>query len=904
MLELHNLTIEHQTEPIGIDCENPRFGWVLVSDHKNVRQEAYRLQIYHDEDIVYDSLKIETEQSIEVTAESFIPDKKTKYKVIVYVWDNHASEAQILGSFETGFLGSKWESQWIEPKQNPTNPSLDFTAEMEGFEIKSDRDPNRDFHEFQPAQYIRIPCLVKKGVKKARIYMTAHGVYRLEVNGKRPDDREFAPDNTSYDKVLQYQTYDVTELLNEGKNVAGIILGDGWWCGRVGATGDSCQYGGTLGVLFQAEIEYEDGSIETVTSENAVSSTGPIIFSDIFVGEKYDARKEMPGWSTSEFDDRDWKPVIPKVYSLDNLTGQYGDPVRPIKIMQPKEILHTPSGEIVLDVGQVLAGQIEITLEAQGGEIIKLEHTEVLDENGNYYNNILGVNKEQTEFYIAREGKQTYRPFFSYHGFRYVRITGWNGEPDIKDFTVYVLSSEMKDIGNFITSNEKINQLQSNIWWSQVSNTLSIPTDCPQRERAGWTGDIMAFSPTMAFNRQSDAFLTRWMKCVRAEQLPDGAVPMIVPYLKAYKSVSHIFGSETSCGWGDAVIIVPMAVYKAYGDKRILEENYDAMGKWMKYIDDRAKNHHPEEYEEWDEEHKRRSRYLWNTDFHYGDWLVPSMVLGNPDGGAMVETAFKTKGIVAPAYYAYSARSMAAVAKALGKEKDASAYQKLYEKIREAFIEEYVKDDGTIETDLQGIYVIALKNDLVSDEVRPRMIAHLRKLIEDNRGCLDTGFLSILFLMDVMCENDSRDMAYQLLYQNRCPSWLYEVEHGATTMWESWGAIGEDGSVSTYSYNHYAFGCIGEWLYREIGGLQAADPGYKKIRIAPAVDCGLTKVRVSEYTPYGMACVEWEREGESVTVNVEIPANTTAEIILPGLEKTKIGSGKYSYIIELQTFGF
>ena len=400
----------------------------------------------------------------------------------------------------------------------------------------------------------------------------------------------------------------------------------------------------------------------------------------------------------------------------------------------------------------------------------------------------------------------------------------------------------MDEIRSFETSDPQLNQLQKNIVWSQISNTLSIPTDCPQRERAGWTGDIMAFAPTMCFNRESNAFLTRWMQSVRADQLPNGAVPDVVPYMKAYQGVNKLFGTDTSCGWGDAVIIVPLAVYRAYGDTKILEQNYEAMIKWMNYIYDRTQNHHPDDYAAWDKTRQERSKYLWNTDFHFGDWLVPSMVLGNPDGGAMMDTAFATKDIVAPAYYAFSARSMKAVAEALGKKEDAAYYQDLYEKIREAFIEEYVSAEGLIEPDLQGIYVIALKNGLVTDELRPKMVLHLCELIEKNGNCLDTGFLSVLFLMDVLCENGCRDYAYKLLYQKKCPSWLYEVEHGATTMWESWGAVLEDGTVSTYSYNHYAFGCIGEWLYREIGGLQALEPGYKKIRFAPDLKLSLIHI--------------------------------------------------------------
>lgn len=898
---LKDFVIEHQKSPIGIDCRKPVFGWKLVSGEKNVFQTAYQLKIYADGILEADTGRIRSEDSIEVTVPNWETKPMTAYHSHVTVWDNYGNQAEAEGTFETGRLGVPFTSGWVEPEQIPTENSWknkEMNSETVGTNAFAGEE--RDFGEFQPAQYIRIPFCIEKELKKARVYATAHGLYQLEVNGVRADDREFAPENTTYHKILQYQTYDVTSLLKKGKNAFGVILGDGWWAGRVGVSGDSCQYGDKLGLLLEAAFTYEDGTEESVSAEQGVSSVGPIVYSDLFVGEKYDAGKELEGWSQAEYDDALWKPVKKAKYSMENLIGQYASPVRMLRCFTPREILHSPKGEVILDVGQVVAGQLEFTLEAKAGIEIKLEHSEVLDEQGNYFNNILGTNKEQTDVYITKEGKQTFRPHFTYHGFRYVRITGWPGELSPEQFKIYVYTSEMEDIGNFETSDERINRLQKNIWWSQVSNTISIPTDCPQREKAGWTGDIMAYAPTLCFLRNADAFLTGWMANVRADQLEDGAVPMIVPYLKAYEIfIKNSTNTDTSCGWGDAVIAVPYAVYQAYGDRRILEENYEAMKKWMGYIQYRAANFHPEGYENWEEARKKRSRYLWNTDFHYGDWLIPSLVLGNPDGGAMMQTAYATMGIVAPAYYAFSAGTMAKVAEILGKNGDAAYYQSLYEKIRKAFMEEYVHKDGTIDADFQGIYVIALKNNLVTEETRPLMVEHLCDMIEKNNGCLDTGFLSILFLMDVLCENGRRDVAYKLMFQTKCPSWLYEVEQGATTMWESWGAIGEDGTVSTYSYNHYAFGCVGDWMYRELGGIKALAPGYKKIRVAPALDCGLSWAKVKEETPYGETCVEWKIEEGRAAVSVQIPANTTAEIVLPGREKEVVGSGKYTIIFDI-----
>ena len=898
-LQIKEFVVEHQNKPVGIDCEKPRFGWKLCSTQKNVMQSAYRICVYKDGNLEGDTEKVETEESIEVEIPGWRTKPMTEYQVHVTVWDNYGNCESAETTFETGRLGIPFHSVWIEPEQVPT-PNSWIGKEMNAENVSENKYKGtlRDFKEFQKAQYIRIPFEVKKQIQKARVYVTAHGVYRLYVNGIRPDNREFAPENTSYYHILQYQTYDVTDFLKEGKNVFGIILGDGWWAGRVGVSGDSCQYGDKLGLLLEAVIGYADGTEEIITGEPGVSSTGPIIFSDLFVGEKYDARKELDGWNQPDYEDGDWKPVKKAEYPMDNLVGQYDPPVRIGKSFHPAEIFYSPKGECILDVGQVVAGQVEFTLDAPEGMQLILEHTEILDEQGNFFHNILGSNKEQTIFYTTKKGKQTYRPHFTYHGFRYVRITGWPGAISRENFKIHILTSEMQDLGTFETSDQRINRLQKNIWWSQVANTISIPTDCPQREKAGWTGDIMAYTPTLCFLRNADAFLTKWMANVRADQQQDGAIPMIVPFLKAYEIfVKASTGSITSCGWGDAVIMVPYGVYEVYGDKRILEENYPAMKKWIHYIQNRAEQVHPKEYQSWDQAHKERSRYLWNTDFHYGDWLIPSLVLNNPDGSAMMETAYATMGIVAPAYYAFSARMMARVAQVLEKTEDEVYYQELYEKIRSAFMEEYVREDGTIEGAFQGIYVIALKNDLVPESIRPKMVEHLCNMIQENQECLDTGFLSILFLMDVLCENGRRDVAYQLMFQTKCPSWLYEVEKGATTMWESWGAVAEDGTVSTYSYNHYAFGCVGEWMYRELGGLQAAAPGYKKIRIAPAVDCGLDWARVKEETPYGTAGVFWKKEKGILYLEVEIPANTTAEIVLPGQKIRRLGSGSYCFSV-------
>ena len=899
---LEHFRTENQKNPIGLDCEKPRFSWELHSKKESIFQSAYQIKVTDQwGNAKADSGRVESKENVLLSLEHFQPEPMTEYNVHITVWNNLQESAEIEGRFETGKLGTEWKASWIEPEQIPTeDSSKGKTMNRQSLFNDPHKGKERDFAEFQPVQYIRIPFELEKTPVKARIYTTAHGFYRLSLNGSRADEREMTPDLMSYEKILMYQTYDVTERLREGKNVIGVELADGWWSGRTGMSGDSCQFGDTTGLLLEARITFEDGTVQTVSAENGVSHTGPLVRSDIFVGEKYDARLEMPNWDTAEFPADDWKPVKKAEYGFENLIGQYGASVKSVKILQPKEIIRSPKGEYILDVGQIVAGNVEITLDAEAGKTIKLEHSEVLDEEGNYYNNIIGVNKEQQDVYVTKEGKQTYRPHFTWHGFRYVRVTGWPGEMTTENFKIFVLSSEMEDIGTVETSHKELNKLIQNIWWSQVTNTISIPTDCPQRERAGWGGDIMVFATTMCKNRQADAFLTRWMMNVRAEQMEKGEIPNVVPYLKSYKTMANVTTKfHTSCGWGDTVEQVPLTLYREYGDKRVLEENYPAMKRWINYIKERAWNHHPEEYETWDKEHQERSHYLWNTDFHYADWLVPSMVLGNPDGTAMIQTARQTMRYVAPAYFANTAATMAEIAEILGQTEDAKEYRQLYEKIREAFIEEYVSKDGTLEKELQGLYVIALKNHLCQKELQPKMAAHLNEMIQENDNCLDTGFLSVHYLLDVLCENGYRDTAYKILFQTKCPSWLYEVEHGATTMWESWGAIGEDGQVSTYSYNHYAFGCVMDWIYREIGGIKELAPGYESVMICPDMKCGLTDVKCTQHTPNGVLQVVWKVKESKGSIRVKIPCNTKAMICLPTGKCIMTGSGEYQWNFQL-----
>ena len=882
MLKLTNLRVENQIEPFALGVPAPSFSWSMVSDRRAARQTAYRVTVSQAGELLFDTDQIaeDTCLGIEYVGEPLRP--LTEYTVRVEIWDNDGQYARADTRFTTARFDLPWQAKWVEPEQEPT-PREEMSPDFSSW-VAVRTEPS-DTADFRPAQYLRQTFAVRTGLKRALAFATAHGVYRLYVNGERPDAREFAPEATSYETFLQYQTYDVTDLVQPGENAVGAILADGWWAGRVGMLGLAGQYGGRTALLFELRLEYEDGAVETVVSDDFKSATGPIAYSDIFVGERCDARRELRGWARPGYDDAAWTPVKAVDYGYDNLAAQYGAPVLAVREFTPAAILTTPKGDRVVDLGQTIAGRVRFTVDAPEGAEITLEHFEVLGPDGEVFYNQGGSHKDQIDRYVTRAGKQTYEPMFAYHGFRYVRVSGWPGELKPEMFTAVVLASAMEDIGRFACADPRLNRLQENIWWSQVSNTLAIPTDCPQRERAGWTGDISIFAPTMAFNRDCRAFLTRWLADCREAQLAEGQIPVVVPYWPGYRQMATLMQSATAAGWGDAIITVPWALYNAYGDVRALRENYAAMVKWMDYVEGRAEAGLPEGHERFDEARLARQKYLWNTDFQYGDWLIPSLC----KGGNAMEGMAKTGAVVASAYYAYDASLMAQIALVL---EDLDGYRKyaiLNQHISEAFIEEYIGPDGRLQADYQGLYVLCLAFDLVPDALRDRMVARLTEMIAANNGCLDTGFLSVPFLLDALAREHRRGEAFKLLFQTNCPSWLYEVEHGATTMWESWDAIQPDGTPSVTSFNHYAFGCVGDWMYREVAGLNAAMPGYKRIRFTPGIDSGLDWAEASHQTPYGETSIRWEKRGDGYWMKVVVPANTEADIFFPSENYTRDG---------------
>ncbi len=878
-MKLKQLKTLHMTDPLGIDV-NPYFSWKMESMEQNVLQTAYQVVVCkRGKGEVWNTGKVITEASSYIVYEGEPLESCTEYVWTVTVWDNKGNEAVSSAKFETAFLRkTDWKAKWIDSP-------LPMGKRKQGYGNQL------------PAAMFRKAFALKKEVKKARLYVTCHGIYELSLNGAAVDERKFAPEFTSYGNTLCYQTYDVTAKLCKGSNALGMYVGDGWYCG-VHTKPDMKNYKPIHAVLFQLEIEYADGEKETVISdENVKVSEGPVRFSDLFDGERYDANRIQKGWDTPDFDDSKWMPGMVAQYGYETLDAQLGEPVRTVMEVPCAKVIVTPNGDKVLDFEQVVCGGVRMKVNVPKGMTVKLEHSEVLDKNGNFKMNILAGTADQTLEYISDGTARVYEPHFSFQGFRYIRVTGIE---DVKaeDFTAQIYSTQKENAGTFACSNAKVNRLYENTRWSQRANMLSIPTDCPQREKAGWTGDIQVYATAALLNEDISIFLTRWLKSLALEQKENGAVPMIVPmtglYIPAFGLFGKLFGNEdgiaASAGWSDAAVLVPWQMYQVTGNTAILRQQYDSMKKWCDYVIRAAKTKHvrgtklPREKEQ----------YLWNTGYHWGEWLIPSMSK-NGYGLETVKSVFQTRKYIAPAYAYYAIRSMAEAAAAIGQVEDARYYDDMAAKIRSAFMDWITANEGKMPIELMGAYLIPLYFDLVPESYQNHFEKRFVQLIEENDYCLDTGFLATPFFFDTLCKIGRRDLAYKVFYQEKAPSFMAELNQGATTIWESWFTYNEEGEPFHVSLNHYSFGCVDDWMFRTITGINKTMPGFKHIVIAPTPDESLTWAERSFDSTYGTITSKWRKENGQFILNVAIPCNTTATVKMPDGTEHKTGSGEYEF---------
>jgi alpha-L-rhamnosidase len=686
----------------------------------------------------------------------------------------------------------------------------------------------------------------------------------------------FTPGWTSYQKRLQYQTYDVTNLIKSGANAVGVTLGDGWYRGFIGFGGQRNFYGDHVALLLQIKVTYKGGREEIVgTDAKWKAGTGPVLMSEIYHGETYDARLEKPGWTNAGFADSQWSGVRVASYPKDNLIAPAGPPVKRIEELKPVKVFKTPTGETVADMGQNMVGWVRLKVQGAAGTTVTLRHAEVLDKAGDFYTANLRAAKETVQYTLKGGGLETYEPHFTFQGFRYVSVTGYPGEVTPESLTGIVIHSDMPRTSEFETSSEPINQLQHNIIWGQKGNFLDVPTDCPQRdERLGWTGDAQVFSRTAAFNMDVAGFFTKWLKDMAADQFDNGSVPHVVPNVLGNRPNGPPGGSAA---WADAAVIIPWNMYLAYGDKRVLEEQYDSMARWVEYERGRAGDD-----------------YIWSGDPHFGDWLAFATNRADYPG------ATTSKDLIATAFFAHSTDLLQRAAQVLDKRKDAERYAELLARIKSAFCREFVTETGRVGEDTQTAYALALQFDLLPESLRAVAAKRLANEVR-TRGHLTTGFVGTPYLCHVLSRYGYLDEAYLLLNRDQYPSWLYPIKQGATTICERWDGQKPDGTFqdkSMNSFNHYAYGAIGDWMYRVMAGLEVdeATPGYKHILIQPQPGGGFTRVRVSHQTPYGRASSGWEIKNGEFFLAAEIPPNTRATVRLPKAQLANVKESGQSLV--------
>jgi len=843
-LTVGGLRAEYLTNPIGIDVVQQRLSWRIESTRRNTMQAAYQLQVGTSEasltrgaDLLWDSGKVPSEASVFVEYRGPPAVSRTRYYWRVRVWDTNgrASPWTPVAFWETGLLQSgDWTARWIGAKA---------TA--------SDSLPS-------PSPLLRRAFRIDDQVRTARLYVTSLGLYEVYLNGQRIGDQFFTPGWTSYHHRLQYQTYDVTPLLRPGANVVGAMLGDGWYRGNLGFFGQRNLYGRRLALRAQLEIHYESGRTERVVSDSDWKTTaGPVLASDIYGGETYDARRELSGWADAPFDDRDWAPVALLDPPPTALVASMSPPVRRVRELRPVNIHRAPSGETVFDLGQNFTGWARLSVRGPAGTTVTLRFGEVLDRDGNLYTANLRRAGQTDRYTLSGKSREMYEPHFTFHGFRYVAVTGLPAPPDSTTITGIAVSSDLAQTGSLGTSDSLLNQLQRNIVWGQRSNFLDVPTDCPQRdERLGWTGDAQVFARTAAFNMDVSGFFAKWLSDVAADQDASGSVPWVIPNPLGGDSIRF----AGTAGWSDVAVIVPWTMYVAYGDRRLLERQYPSMRAWVDYARRRA-----------------GTDLIWRPGWQFGDWLA----LHSDDPsypGATTGT-----DLIATAFLAHSTDLVSRSAAALGRTDEAAAYRARFRSIRDAFNREFVSSTGRVGENTQTAYALAIAFDLLPDSVVAAAAARLAHDVEAREHHLTTGFLGTPYLLHVLGATGHVGLAFALLTQRTYPSWLYPITRGATTMWERWDGIRPDSSFEDpgmNSFNHYAFGAVGDWMYRNIGGIDvdSGAVGYRRSRIAPRPGAGLTSASASLETGYGTLKSAWRLAGPRFVLDVTVPANTSAEV--------------------------
>lgn len=906
-MQLYGLTVEHKVDPVGVDAQNPRFSWKIKSNKRGAVQSAYQIKAWSQALALWNSGVVETSDSQNIRYEGVDLSSRQEIFWSVKVWvtdENGCEECEesAVCRFVMGLLNPEdWTGRWIEPPE--------------------DTDPER----YKPAWYVRKEFQVAPELKRAYIYQSAHGLYDFYINGACGTKDRFLPGLSSYYYRIQYQMYDITDLLHTGNNCLAVRLADGWWRGVTGGTVRN-NFGFRLAYLGQIELEYADGHREIIGSDESFTArTGGLLVSDMTVGDIYNANLEPERWMLSGFADDGWETMLPATEATDGKRiASAGVPVREKEVFIPKEFIDE-NGCRILDFGQNIAGYVRMRLHhTKPDQTVILLHGEDIKDGCFSQDNIkdtpLSIPDFQKVTYICKGAdEEAYCPAFSVFGFRYVKLEGYEEPLQEGDFEAVAVYSDMADTGDFTCSNPLIDQLVKNARWSQKGNYLDVAVDCPTRERNAWTGDAQIYTKTAAWFMDVYAFYEKWMQDQAIEQYASGKVGITFPStssvhhpesllaMKRINPTSELAGptgngniGEDCAGWGDSAAWIPYMLYLCYGDQQILENQYSTAKKWADYMLTCAKDHNPiyedqPQYHTYDADGELEADYIYDTRMHYGEWQEP--IPKAPEGNSLEEIFARWiregKPLVATAYMCRSVSNVAHMAQITGRRNDYEKYSHIAQKIRKVYEKYLIADDGTIEPGHQAAYVRALAMDLCTGEKREKVIGQLIHEIEANDHKLNTGFLSTPFLLPVLVDCGYTETAYKLLEQTECPSWLHPILLGATTIPESW--VGLDAHVA--SFNHYSFGAVCDFLFGYAAGIRPVfeAPGYKEFILHPVLGGSLTWAKAAYESVYGTIVSEWERSSGCWQYHCEIPVNTRARLTLPDGREMWLGSGKYDF---------
>ena len=849
-------SIEHHRSPLGIGEASPRISWIVEEAPAGWAQRAYELEIRRGES---------TETAVAASDEQILVDWP-----VAPLGSRESATVRVRLAGEAGDW-SDWspattlEAGLLSPE--------DWTARPVGAAWVEDRESD----DRRPS-LVRREFSVGAGLVAARLYASAHGLYEAELNGARIGDDTLSPGWTVYPQRLRYYTYDVTELVQPGANAIGAWLGDGWYRGRLGWRGGFRNlFGDDLSFLGQLELTYADGRRETVATDASWrAAPSPILRSGIYDGEDYDARQELTGWSLPGSADDAWSGVAVRDRDPSTLVAPTAPPVRCTEQLRPVAVLTAPSGARILDFGQNVVGRVRIRVEGPAGATVRIRTAEVLQDGEVYTRPLRGARSTDHYTLAGREGGEEWEPRFTFHGFRYAEVDGWPGDIEASaaagDLVARVYHTDLARTGWFDSSDPLVNRLHENVVWGMRGNFVDIPTDCPQRdERVGWTGDIQVFAPTASFLYDASGMLSGWLRDVAAEQLPDGTVPWYVPVIPAHEMWTPI---RPGAAWGDVATLTPWTLYERFGDAGILAAQFDSARRWVDLVASLAG---PER--------------LWNSGFQLGDWLDPAAPPQDP------ADARTDRYLVATAYFAKSARTVSRMAGVLGRMDDEAEYVRLADEIDAAFAAEYVLPDGRMTSDAQTAYALAIAFDLIPDAARREAAGErLAELVREAENRIATGFVGTPLVSDALTQTGHLDKAYDLLLEQGCPSWLYQVVMGGTTVWERWDSLLPDGNVNPgtmTSFNHYALGAVADWLHRVVGGLAPGAPGYRVVRFAPQPGGDLAEASARHRTPYGEASISWRIEDDRLVVDVRVPVGTTGVLELPGQATETLAHGTH-----------